>query len=617
MTTYEHRLPFGGHWNASRQHGEFRLWAPAAVGVDLVVRNEQGQFHRHSMAGNDGWFTLETDRIQVGDFYGFSLDGRDPVPDPASRWLPEGVHGLSQLIDPRDWVWRNSDWRGRPWREAVLYELHVGTFTPEGTYAAAAEKLERLAELGVTGIELLPIASFPGDRGWGYDGVQPFAPFAPYGRPNELKALIDRAHELGLMVLLDVVYNHFGPEGNYLPMYAPYVQSKKYHTPWGPAFNVESPNNGRFMREYFINNAIYWLNEYRFDGLRFDAVQAIHDHSNEHIMCEMARRIRVHTQGREIWLIQENGDNQAHWYERDRAPCHYDGQWNDDFHHAIEVIGGGETGGVFSDYADDPSAWLARSLATGFGYQGERSDYFDMWRGESSAHLPQLSFINYLENHDQVGNRPHSRRMVERLPPEFVRVATELLMLMPTVPMLFMGQEWGARAPFPFFCDFDSWLIQGVGRGRRREIQHINGLPYALGRLEVPDPELPRTCHTARLDWDWQDDPAARDWFEFHRRLLEVRRTQLIPRLSEQVKAGCAHYLREGVFCAEWRLDDGQVWSIMVNLTARSFPLREPLSSDWIYQSTGRPWDDPSTLPGYALSVATKTALHERFHDET
>ncbi|HEY6863977.1 MAG TPA: malto-oligosyltrehalose trehalohydrolase, partial [Burkholderiales bacterium] len=443
-----HEMPFG----ASPKDGgaRFRLWAPAAKTVELCLGDETLAMDRDP----EGWF--ETVRpAGGGERYRYRIDSDLLVPDPASRFNPDDVHGPSELVDPLAYEWRDAAWRGRPWEDAVIYELHVGTFSAEGTYAGVERRLDELAGVGVTAVELMPLADFPGTRGWGYDGVLPYAPDASYGRPEDLKRLVDGAHARGLMMFLDVVYNHFGPDGNYLHSYAPRFFTDRYRTPWGAAIDFEDE---RAVREFFVHNALYWLEEYRFDGLRFDAVHAIHDASRPDIVEEIADRVRAGP-GREraIHLVLENDANRARYLERgpDGRPRRYTAQWNDDVHHAFHVLLTGESDGYYSDYADRPAARLGRCLTEGFAYQGEPSPFRDgEIRGEPSAHLPPTAFVSFIQNHDQVGNRALGERISRLAPEAALEAAMAVLLLAPSPPMLFMGDEFAAATPFLFFCDF-------------------------------------------------------------------------------------------------------------------------------------------------------------------
>ena len=386
---------------------------------------------------DDGWHELIARNIACRARYRFVLSDGMRVPDPASRFQPDDVHGPSELIDPRAWHWNDDAWKGRPWEEAVLYELHLGAFTPDGTFRAAIDKLDHLAELGITALEIMPVADFPGKRNWGYDGVLPFAPDSSYGRPDDFKALIEAAHARGMMVLLDVVYNHFGPDGNYLSLYAPQFFTERHKTPWGAAINYDGPSS-RPVREFFIHNALYWLEEFHLDGLRLDAVHAIIDDSPVDILQELAERVQSTDFGRSVRLVLENEKNQARrlMRESDGRPRWYTAQWNDDVHHVLHTAATGESHTYYGPYLGDTSK-LGRALAEGFVRE----------RGESSGHLPPTAFIAFIQNHDQIGNRAVGDRLPCAASQAPVGAVAAVYLLLPQIPMLFMGEEWGADSP--------------------------------------------------------------------------------------------------------------------------------------------------------------------------
>ena len=399
-----HRMPFGAQ-PAGGTLTRFRLWAPAAHAVELLIGT--GALRLPMTAAPDGWRELVVD-APPGTCYRYRINGKLEVPDPASRFNPEDAHGPSEVVDPGAFEWEDGDWRGRPWEDAVIYELHVGTFSPAGSFAGVAAQLDYLSQLGVTAIELMPVADFPGARNWGYDGVLPFAPDSSYGRPEDLKRLVAAAHARGLMVLLDVVYNHFGPEANYLHAYASSFFSNRHQTPWGAAINFDAEGS-RTVRDFFVHNALYWLEEYHLDGLRLDAVHAIIDDSMPDIVTEIARAVREGPgRERQVHIVLENDRNQSRYLPRDAAckALQASAQWNDDIHHAFHILTTGERDGYYEDYAAQPLWYLGRSLAQGFGYQGERSPHRENApRGEPSAHLPPAAFVSFLQTHDQVGNR--------------------------------------------------------------------------------------------------------------------------------------------------------------------------------------------------------------------
>jgi maltooligosyltrehalose trehalohydrolase len=544
----------------------FRLWAPGAEHIDLCLELARGEELCAMQHLADGWFELVTDRATPGTRYRYRIDRGTKVPDPAARFQPGDVHGASEVIDPADFAWSDAAWRGRPWHEAIIYELHVGSFTPQGTFAAIKDRLDHLVELGVTAIELMPIADFPGGRNWGYDGVLPFAPESTYGRPEALKDLVQCAHAKGLMVFLDVVYNHFGPDGNYLHLYAPQFFNARHHTPWGAGLNFDGLQS-EVVRGFFIHNARYWLEEYHLDGLRFDAIDAIADDSSEHILTQLARVVADGPgKTRHIHLMLENDDNETRFFSADNG---YTAQWNDDLHHALHVLLTDESAGYYADYAD-AGRQLARALAHGFAYQGEPSGFRQgRPRGQPSDHLPPTRFIGFLQNHDQVGNRAFGERIGALVQPQAQRVATVVLLLAPHVPLLFMGQEWNAAQPFPFFCDFGPDLARAVRDGRKSEFAKFPAFSDPASRERIPDPNAAATFNSARLDWNAAHEPAGRRWIEAHRELLRLRRDQIVPRLNRAPGAsGNYKLLSERAFAVRWRLGDGTGLTLIANFGA-------------------------------------------------
>ncbi len=586
-----HAMPFGA---ALLEGGgtRFRLWAPGAPRVDLMLA--QGA-PRPMNALERGWHELVVAEASTGTRYQFVLPDGLSVPDPASRFNPEDINGPSEVIDPRAYSWRDKSWRGRPWHEAVIYELHVGTFTPEGTLAAAQVRLAELAELGITAVELMPIADFPGKRNWGYDGVLQFAPDAAYGTPEDLKAFVDAAHALGLMVLLDVVYNHFGPEGNYLHAYCPQFFNPKHQTPWGAAINFDGDMN-RDVRDFFVHNALYWIEEYRFDGLRLDAVHAIRDDSRTHIVNEIARALHEGP-GRErsVHLVLENGDNEAHFLERgpDLAPRCATAQWNDDIHHAIHVITTGEKDGYYVDFADAPLEHLGRTLAQGFAFQGQVSPFHDHHpRGEPSGHLPGGAFVSFLQTHDQVGNRAFGDRIHALGEPRLLAAAYACVLLSPHAPMLFMGEEYAASTPFQFFCDFHAELADAVRNGRREEFGRFAAFRDPSARAQIPDPNARETFLASKLDWAERERTPHRQQLALVRELLALRRQHLVPRLASQRRGGS--YRVDGtVLRVEWPLGEGERLRLLAHFGHGDAELKErPAAGTLIYVSGIHELDD-------------------------
>jgi malto-oligosyltrehalose trehalohydrolase len=536
----------------------FRLWAPAAKRVDLLLEKPQPL-----QRGDDGWFCADLAGVRAGARYKFRIDDEVDVPDPASAFQPDDVSGPSEVIDHASYRWRATDWRGRPWQETVAIETHVGTFTPEGTYRAMIGKLDHLVATGITALELMPLADFAGQRNWGYDGVLWYAPDSVYGRPDDLKALIDEAHLRGLMVFLDVVYNHFGPEGNYLGRYAPGFFTEA-QTPWGSAIDYRVPQ----VRAFAIENALYWLREYRFDGLRLDAVHAIPELgeiSMLHDLSVAVGKLAAET-SRHIHLVLENDDNSASALDAGQDPPRgkYRAQWNDDYHHAWHVWLTGETQGYYRDYTTSPMGDVARALASGFVYQGEASAHRGgQSRGEPSGELDPTAFVNFLQNHDQIGNRALGDRLESNVSASAIEAALSITLLAPMVPMLFMGEEWGSKAPFPFFCDFEGDLAEAVRNGRRKEFAGA----YAKYGDEIPDPLDPLTFQSAMLDWESLNGQAGRKRLALVQRLLAIRQREIVPRLAG-TSFGKADAEDNGLLTADWRMGDGATLRLLANLSA-------------------------------------------------
>lgn len=555
------------------QHTRFALWAPDAFYVSVELE------HGKSIAmlpQADGWFELTT-ACPAGTLYRFNIDGEKAVPDPASRAQAVDVHGWSRVVDPQAYEWRHSQWQGRPWHTAVIYELHVGAM---GGYAEVEKHLPRLAELGITAIELMPLAQFPGERNWGYDGVLPYAPHASYGSPEQLKHLIDSAHAHGLAVILDVVYNHFGPDGNYLGQYAQGFFQEDVHTPWGAGIDFER----REVRDFFLDNALMWLLEYRFDGLRLDAVHAI---DNPGFLKELAQRVRQRVDsGRHVWLMLENELNQASLLKED-----FDAQWNDDFHNVLHVLLTGETDAYYSDFAEQPTAKLARCLGEGFIYQGDTTRHGHA-RGEPSADLPPSAFVAFLQNHDQVGNRALGERLHQLCSPQALKAATALLLLCPMIPMIFMGDEVNATEPFLFFTDHHGELAEAVREGRRNEFADFAAFHDPEQRERIPDPNALPTFLQSMPSF------VENDHAQLYRHLLSLRHLHVAPHLPGAMALG-AQVLAEGAVMARWRLGNGGLLQIDLNLGEQ--PLDHPAPRHLIFQT---PAEQGAQLPPYSARVS-------------
>ncbi|MGR3885666.1 malto-oligosyltrehalose trehalohydrolase [Pseudomonas sp. 1152_12] len=555
------------------QHTRFALWAPDAFYVSVEL--EDGKSIA-MLPQAEGWFEIEI-KCPAGTRYRYNIDGEMDVPDPASRAQALDVHGWSVVVDPLAYQWRHANWQGRPWHEAVIYELHVGAM---GGYAAVEKQLPRLAELGITAIELMPLAQFPGERNWGYDGVLPYAPQACYGPPEQLKALIDSAHEHGLAVILDVVYNHFGPDGNYLGQYAKGFFQEDVHTPWGAGIDFDR----REVRDFFLDNALMWLLEYRVDGLRLDAVHAI---DNPGFLTELAQRVRRQADvGRHVWLVLENELNQASLLKHD-----FDAQWNDDFHNVLHVLLTGETDAYYSDFAQNPTEKLARCLGEGFIYQGHTTRHGHE-RGEPSGHLPPSAFVAFLQNHDQIGNRALGERLHQLCSPQALKAATTLLLMSPMIPLMFMGDEVNAEQPFLFFTDHHGELAEAVREGRRNEFADFAAFKDLERREHIPDPNALLTF--------LQSAPVFTEntQSQFYRHLLSLRHLHIVPHLPGSVALG-AQVLADGAVTARWRLGNGSVLQIDLNLGAT--PLDHPAPPHLLYET---PATDEAHFAPFSARVA-------------
>ena len=527
------------------EHTRFALWAPDAFYVSVELDTGDSI---PLLPQADGWFMIQT-RCPAGTRYRYNIDGELEVPDPASRAQAGDIDRHSVVVDPHAYQWRHTHWCGRPWHEAAIYELHVGAF---GGYEGVEQQLARLAGLGVTAIELMPLAQYPGDRNWGYDGVLPYAPQASYGTPEQLKHLIDSAHGHGLAVVLDVVYNHFGPDGNYLHRYAKGFFREDKHTPWGAAIDFRR----REVRDFFIDNALMWLLEYRFDGLRLDAVHAIEDPD---FLQELAARVRRQIDpGRYAWLTVENEHNQASLLEQG-----FDAQWNDDGHNALHVLLTGETDAYYADYAEQPTEQLARCLSQGFVFQGHTNRHGEA-RGEPSGHLPPSAFVLFLQNHDQIGNRALGERLHQLAPPQALEAATALLLLSPMIPLMFMGDEVAAEQPFLFFTSHHGELAALVREGRRNEFKAFSAFADPEKRERIPDPNDAGTFEASRPVFE-AEHPAQQATEALYRQLLRIRREEIVPRLIGAQALG-ADVLGHGAVSARWRLGDGSILRIDLNL---------------------------------------------------
>jgi 1,4-alpha-glucan branching enzyme/maltooligosyltrehalose trehalohydrolase len=564
-------MPFGATLKP-RGGVVFRLWGPTARQAEVAIYPSAGAAApalHPAECDSLGWWECNVDEAEAGTLYQWRIDGELLVPDPASRQNPYGVFSPSAVVDPLQFEW-DSDWRGRPWNEVVLYEMHTGTFTPEGTFDAACERLESLAKLGITAIELMPVADFPGRFGWGYDGVLPFAPHERYGTPDQLKHFIQQAHRLGLMVFMDVVYNHFGPSGNFLGRYAPQFFSETHASPWGAAINFDGPLN-RVVRDFFVHNALYWVQEYRIDGLRLDAVHAIVDNGRQHILKEISHAVRTATPNRHVHLVLENESNEYAWLATDAQPGRYDAQWNDDFHHVLHVSLTGETQRYYRDYGDEPLNQLARCLTHGMLYEpSARREGGARINPREAPAQPLGAMVNFAHNHDQTGNRPFGERLRGLVPPGAAPLATLLALLTPAIPMLFFGEEFGSDTPFLYFADWEGDLRDAVREGRKREFGHVaqtrDGQPRTL-----PDPCDEKTFDASRPDEAHRDTEDGRRWLEMVERALHVRKLHFASR-HHLLATGShtAHRVGETGIHVCWRYEDREGIVLQVNLGAQA-----------------------------------------------
>ena len=557
-TTRHCKLPFGAEL-IGESGTQFRFFAPAAKAVQLAI---VGREPLAMTADGHGWHELRVPDAHAGTRYRYRLPDGTTVPDPVSRFQPEDVAGPSEVIDPEAYAWRESEWQGRPWREIVLYELHVGTFTAEGTFRAGIERLDHIAALGATAIELMTISDFAGTRNWGYDSVLLYAPDSAYGRPEDLKAFVEAAHARGLMVILDVVYNHFGPEGNFLPKYFPQILSKEHTTAWGQALNFDGECSEE-ARELILRNALFWLEEYDVDGLRLDAAHAIIDHGPKHLLDELAERVKAFAGERAIHLILENENNIARRLTRDahgNVQC-YTAQWNHDIDH---LLGAGFMGAMDEREAEDngETERLGKALSEGFviAAQESKDEY------EAGCHVPPNAFVSFLQSHDLVGNRVFGERVTSLLDTGRVRALVAVALLLPQAPMLFMGEEWGASSPFPYFCDFHGSLSEAVQKGRCEQIGKLPGVS-AEDLRRAPNPQAEATFASAKLHWEELGVAEHAAWFDLYRKLLAVRRERIAP-LLRGLPGRCGSYevLGPGALKASWELAGGARLELAANL---------------------------------------------------
>jgi malto-oligosyltrehalose trehalohydrolase len=555
----------------------FRLFAPASLQVhlDLIGLSEPLLMQ----ADGSGWHELLTPAASPGSHYRYLLEEGTSVPDPASRYQPKDVHGPTQVMDPGSYDWQDGEWHGLPWNEAILYELHVGAFTKAGTFNAARQRLPHLAELGITGIELMCVSDFAGNRNWGYDGVLPYAPDSAYGTPDEMKAFIDSAHALGIMIILDVVYNHFGPEGNFLSRYFPDIYSDRHDTPWGNSLNFDGPRSD-VVREFIIRNALYWVDEFHVDGIRLDASHAMVDESPRHVLDELRDRVAASVRDRPVHLILESEQNIACRLGRDNAgtPLNYSAQWNHDITHLLGAAYC-DLGGA-SDNAETER--LCMALGEGFNIAAREQG------AAQDCNLPPTAFVAFLQTHDLVGNRIFGDRLTAHASSEIVCALSSVYLLLPQIPMLFMGEEWGTSRPFPFFCDYHGELADQIRRGRVDQLKANDPAPSEDELRRAPDPQAESTFRSAQLSWDELSKPEHSSILDWYRRLIEGRREHVIPLLNG-LTGPCSEYhaIAPAAFTITWSLCGGVQLTLAANLCnirRQGFP---PLAGKVIW-TTGR-----------------------------
>ena len=589
--TRRHTMPFGAEITATGAV-RFRLFAPAVDHVSLALDGRAGDPLPLTAEG-DGWFSLTTAEAGAGSRYRFVLPDGFAVPDPASRYQPEDVHGPSEVIDPESYAWNDAAWRGRPWEQAVLYELHVGTFTTQGTFRAAMEHLDHLAALGITAIALMALWDFAGNRNWGYDGVLLFAADSAYGRPEEVKAFIDAAHACGMMVIIDVVYNHFGPEGNYLHLYFPQISSEEHCTPWGKSLNFDGKgtfegstdgnnddtsamggHHSHEVRELIIHNALYWIQELHADGLRLDASHAMIDESPRHILEELRDRVVEAARGsspeeaRIVHLILENEDNIAERLGRDHEglPTDYTAQWNHDITHLLAAVLGKpceeRRGDNWQERDAGETERLGKALANGFVIAAEEHGRTDLCK-----HIPPTAYIGFIQTHDLIGNRIFGDRLAGLITPEALRAIAAIALLFPQIPMLFMGEEWASTKPFPFFSDYHGELADAVKKGRREQLSKQDPRPSDDEMRRAPDPQAESTLRSAQLDWTEREQPDHARMLAWYTRILAVRQQAVVPLLKGLVcSCGHADVLGPGALTVRWTLAGGAELHLQANL---------------------------------------------------
>jgi len=600
------RYPVGAELiGANETH--FRVWAPKAKHVDVVVeesaeKNAKRTFH--PLQAEEGGYFSGIASTGAGSLYRFRVDNAEHFhPDPASRFQPDGPHGSSCVIDPKNFQWTDGAWSGLKMKGQVIYEMHIGTFTREGTWRAATEQLAELARIGVTVIEMMPIADFPGNFGWGYDGVDFFAPSHLYGAPDDLRNFVDHAHSLGLGVILDVVYNHFGPDGNYVRAFSEHYFTAQYENDWGESINFDGPNSGP-VREFFITNGCYWIEEFHFDGFRFDATQDVHDASDEYIIGAVGRAARKAAGSRSIILIAENEPQEAKMVRpRSEGGDDLDGLWNDDFHHSAFVALTGRREAYYTDYLGAPQE-LISAAKYGYLYQGQPYSWQESQRGTPTSGVPPEAFVAFIENHDQISNNARGDRLRFETSPGRYRAMTALLLLGPWTPILFQGQEFGTSKPFVFFTDVgDSDMREAIRKGRFEFLAQFPSLANEETQRNLPSPSDPEVFTRCKLDFT--ERKTNREFYDLYVDLLKLRREDA--RFREQIPDGVdGAVLGPEAFVLRYFADDGDDRLLVVNLGRRQFlsPAAEPLLApplgfEWetLWTSASPRYGGPGAVP--------------------
>jgi len=521
--TLTRRLPVGADVQPDRA-AHFRVWAPAPRELSLIVERPRGEATEVALESEgSGYYSAFVPDVRPGDRYWYRLDGHQ-LPDPASRFQPDGPFGASMIVDPARFTWTDEAWTGPRLEGQVLYEMHIGTFTQEGTWRSAIARLPHLVRSGVTTVEVMPIAEFPGRFGWGYDGVFPYAPVRVYGKPDDFRAFVDAAHSFGLAVILDVVYNHLGPDGCVFAQYSKDYFAKKVETEWGDALNFDGPQAAP-VREYFISNAGYWIAEYHLDGLRLDATQSIHDRSSEHILAEIGSAARAAANGRRVLLVAENEPQDVRLVKPlDAGGYGLDALWNDDFHHSAIVALTGRREAYYTDHRGVPQEFIS-AAKYGYLFQGQRYGWQRQNRGTRTHGLPPAAFVNFIENHDQIANSGDGSRVRLRTTPARYRAMTALMLLMPGTPMLFQGQEFGSSAPFRYFADHNPELAKAVQQGRAGFVTQFPSLAAPEAQERLPPPHALETFEQCRLDWHEYEAHVTHR--RLHEDLLALRRSEV------------------------------------------------------------------------------------------